>query len=102
MQLPEKCVYDPRSHDTTGGCLQGGAAAQVCPAPADLEKGFRCRNLAYYGQCQLVVYKQHKGAAGSFKGGRGRRRSKKGHAEGSSDEEEGSQKDAASVFLQIQ
>ena len=76
-------------------------AAQLRPAPAELEKGLRSRRLAYYSQCELVVYQQHKGAVRSFKGGRSKGRFKRGHAEGSSDEEEGSQKDAASVFLQI-
>lgn len=80
-------------------CLQGGVAAQLRPAPADLEKGLRSRRLAYYSQCELVVYEQHKGAVRSFRGDKARFR--KGCADGSSDEEEGNQKDAASVFLQI-
>ena len=72
------------------------------PAPADMEKGLRSRKVPYYSQCQLVVYHQHKGDSGFFKAGRGRAKFKKGCAEGSSDEEESNQKDAASVFLQIQ
>lgn len=76
-------------------------AAQLRPAPADLEKGLRSRRLAYYSQCDLVVYQQQKGAVKAFKGGRSKGSFRKGRGEGSSDEEEGNQKDAASVFLQI-
>lgn len=75
--------------------------AQLRPAAADLEKGLRSHRLAYYSQCELVVYQQQKGAARSFKGGRSKGKFRKGHAAGSSDEEEGNHKDAASVFLQI-
>ena len=76
-------------------------AAQLRPAPADMEKGLRSRRLAYYSQCELVVYQQHKGAARSSKGGHSKNRFRKGHSEGSSDEEAGNQRGAASVFLQI-
>lgn len=76
-------------------------AAQLQPAPPDMEKGLRSRRLAYYSQCELVIYQQHRGAARSFTKGRSKGRFRKGHSEGSSDDEEGNQKGAASVFLQI-
>lgn len=81
--------------------LQGGVAAQLRPTPADLEKGLRSRRLAYYSQCDLLVYQQQKGAGKAFKGGRSKGGYRKGRGAGSSDEEEGNQRDTASMFLQI-
>ena len=76
--------------------LQGGVGTQLGTAPAHLEKTLRSRRLAYYSQCELLVYQQHKA-------GHGKGRFRKARVEGSSgDDVESSQKDAASVFLQIQ
>ncbi len=76
-------------------------AAQVRPRPADLEKALRSRRIAYYSQCDLLVFQQHKSGAHHFKGGHGKGRFKKSKADDSSDEETG-KAEAASVFLQIQ
>ena len=76
-------------------------AVQVCPRPADLEKALRSRKIAYYSQCDLLVFQQHKSDAHYFKGGHGKGRSKKSKADDSSDEETG-KAEAASGFLQIQ
>ncbi|KAA6422216.1 MAG: hypothetical protein FRX49_07967, partial [Trebouxia sp. A1-2] len=79
----------------------GGVAAQLRPRPADLEKALRSCKIAYYSQCDLLVFQQHKSGAHHFKGGHGKGRFKKSKADDSSDEETG-KAEAASVFLHIQ